>query len=389
MRLAIVTPVFPPYLSGMGNIAWQNAVLLTKRGYKVTVFTPRYENSLLREEIINGVVVKRLLPKIQYGNAAWIIGWEKELADFDIVHLHYPFIGGVGEVLQAKKKYCWPLVLTYHMDLLAGGWKGIFFLGYQKIILPRLIKATDKVLVSTLDYAKSSGYLSKFLKSVPKKFSEAPFGVDTNKFRPVDNIEISGLQDLRRELDLKEKEKTVLFVGGLDKAHAFKGIEILLQAWLRIKNAKLVIVGKGDCQREFEMRTKVGGLTNSVRFAGKVEIDKLVKYYQLSDVLVLPSVNRSEAYGIVLLEAMACGKPIVTSDLPGVRTQVSKDRGLLFPAGNSVALSNALEKILVDDEYSLQLGKNARQWVTGHRTLNQEIDKLETVYNSLALQSKM
>lgn len=388
MRVAMVTPVFPPYRSGISQVAWQESVLLAKRGYDVTVFTPRYEWNQSREEMLDGLRVRRVRPRAQYGNAAWLTGCAEELDGFDLAHLHFPFIGGAGEILRAKKKYHWPLIVTYHMDLLSGGWKGTFFAVYQALILPKLVESSDKILVSTLDYAKASR-LAKFLERSPEKFAEVPFGVDTDRFRPAGSDDGAELRDLRRELGLEEKEKMVLFVGGLDKAHAFKGVEILLQAWPQIKNAKLVIVGDGERRQEMEIRIKIGGISDSVRFVGRVDTEKLVRYYQLCDVSVLPSVNGSEAYGMVLLEAMACGKPVVASDLPGVRSQVGQDRGLLFPAGNSVEMSESLNKILADDEDRKRIGENARQWVVCHRTLNQEMDLLEAVYNSLALPSKI
>lgn len=389
MKIAIITPVFPPYLAGIGNVAAQEAAGLAQKGMEVTVFTPDYG------KYIQGDGVKRLKPFLKFGNAAWLLNLEKELHDFDIIHLHYPFIGAVGAVLQCKK----PLIVTYHMDLVGRGWKGLFFKIYTRLVLPKVVKTANKILVSSFDYAQN-GFLAPYLKKWPEKFVEAPFGVKlychSRGSLPTGqaggNLEIvvnsddnrspirSGMTELKRSAQNDKTDKIILFVGALDKAHYFKGVDVLLDAMKNLKY-KLVIVGDGDLRQYYEAKAKKLKINDRVVFAGRVNDEDLSKYYQQADVFVLPSIDKSEAYGMVLLEAMVNGLPVIASNLPGVRSLVGKDRGLLVESGNAHELARALSDILSNDEKRRAMAVAAKKWVSENRTVEQEINKIIEIYH--------
>ncbi|HBX16094.1 MAG: Glycosyltransferase (Modular protein) [Candidatus Magasanikbacteria bacterium GW2011_GWC2_41_17] len=359
MKIAIITPVFPPYLAGIGNVAAQQAAGLARKGIDVTVFTPWYPDRDC-SEISLPYRVYRVWPDISHGNAAWIRKMPAEISSFDIIYLHYPFIGAIGAVLRCKK----PLVVTYHMDLVGRGWKGLFFKIYTYLTLPKIVKIADKILVSSMDYAERS-YLAPFLKKWSEKFVEAPFGVALPK------IEENFLNNKTGE--------TILFVGALDKAHYFKGVDILLDAVSDLKY-KLIIVGDGDLRSNYEEKAKKLKIGDRVIFAGRVSSEKLSAYYQSADVFVLPSIDKSEAYGMVLLEAMAHGLPVIASNLPGVRGLVGEDRGLLVEPGDAEKLSQALTKILSDKLKCRAMGEVAKKWVEENRTIEKEINKIIEVY---------
>ena len=356
MKIAIITPVFPPYLAGIGNIAAQEAAGLKQRGMDVTVFAPDYG----KDATDNGI--KRLKPFLKFGNAAWLLNLDKELSSFDVVHLHYPFIGAIDAVLRYKK----PLIVTYHMDLVGRGWKGLFFKIYTCLTLPKIINAADKILVSSLDYAQN-GFLAPYLKKWPEKFIEVSFGIELKSRN--DN---SFLND--------RTDKIVLFVGALDKAHYFKGVDILLDAVSCLKY-KLIIVGDGDLRSRYEEKVKKLKIGDMVVFTGRVSDEKLSEYYQSANVFVLPSIDKSEAYGMVLLEAMAHGLPVIASNLPGVRGLVEKDRGLLVEPGNIEKLSQALTRILSDESKHREMGASAKKWVEENRTIEKEINKIIEAYH--------
>ncbi|MBI5023319.1 MAG: glycosyltransferase [Candidatus Magasanikbacteria bacterium] len=378
MKIAIITPVFPPYLAGIGNVAAQQATGLKQKGMKVAVFTPDYGKD------VPGDGVRRLKPFLKFGNAAWILNLDKELADFDIIHLHYPFIGVIDAVLRCKK----PLVVTYHMDLVDRGWKWLFFKIYIYLTLSKVIKKADKILVSSMDYAQH-GFLAPYLKKWPEKFVEASFGVELPR-----DIKDSCLSAGRLRCAQNDKNeiasalprndnKMVLFVGALDKAHYFKGVDILLDAMKDLKY-KLIIVGDGDLRSHYEEKAKKLKMCDRVIFVGRVSDEKLSEYYQSADVFVLPSIDKSEAYGMVLLEAMAHGLPVVASNLSGVRSLVGEDRGLLVEPGNIKELALALTKILSDDENRRVMGLAAKKWVEENMTVKKEINKIVEIYSTLA-----
>ena len=146
----------------------------------------------------------------------------------------------------------------------------------------------------------------------------------------------------------KDSHRKILFVGALDKAHYFKGVDVLLKA-MRDLEYKLMIVGDGDLRSYYEAKAKNLGIDDGVVFTGRVSNEELSRYYQSADVFVLPSIDKSEAYGMTLLEAMAHGLPVVASNLPGVRSLVGEDRGLLVEPGDSSDLARVLTEILIDD----------------------------------------
>jgi len=248
------------------------------------------------------------------------------------------------------------------MDVCGQGAMKFFFKLHKSLILPRIVKISDKVIFTSMDYGQNS-YLAEFFKKDPKKFIEVPNGVDSNNFysAPKDNI-------LLEKYEITEDEKIVLFVGGLDKAHYFKGIEYLIEAMSRLRNSqylwRLLIVGEGDLKKYYVSLVDQFRLKSKVIFAGYVSNEDLPKYYNLADVAVLPSVDKSEAFGLTLVEAMSCGKPVVASNLPGVRSVVTeKMNGLLVEPGNSDDLAAKINYFLSDSQQSYDFGKAGRNKV--------------------------
>lgn len=391
MKVAIITPVFPPYFGGIGQVAFREATGLARLGNQITVFTPLYRSlKVLPEEKEDDYKIKRIKPYFQFSKAAWLPQLSNQFKDFDLIHLHYPFIGATSAVLKFKKTNPQiPLIATYHMDLTGRGWKKIFFKFYSRITLPKLLQESDKIIVSSLDYAQN-GQLKDSLASQPQKFVEMPFGIDTNRFQPRSKPIF-----LLQKYGLKNKDKIILFVGALDKAHYFKGVDILLKSFQKLcymlphtrassvrgrhVTCYMLIVGDGDLRPYYEKQARALGVANKVIFADRVAEDDLPFFYNLADVFVLPSQDRSEAYGLVLLEAMAAGVPVIASDLPGVRTNVSPERGILVKPGDAEDLARALSEILSDEEKRKQMGERAREWVRVERAVEKEIEELDKI----------
>lgn len=353
MKVAMITPVWPPIIGGIGSVAQNNALGLKKIGISVTVFTPDYN----RGEISSELEVIKVRPQLKYGNAALLLDLPKKFVTYDIVHLHYPFLGAAEVVLGAKRKARWKLILHYHHDLVGVGWRSIFFKIYNRLFLGKIIKAADKIFVTSLDYAANSDiriYYQKF----KGKFIEVPNGVSAARFFPCPPAE-----NLIKKYNLDNK-KILLFVGGLDSAHYFKGVDILINSLAKIFNAKLLIVGEGNLKASYQKLAASLNISDRVIFAGRVLADALPKYYNLADILILPSIDKSEAFGLVLLEAMACGKPVVTSNLPGVRSVVAdNETGLLAKAGDSSDLVEKINYLLSNPDICLKLGEAGRQQV--------------------------
>ncbi len=389
MRIAQVTPVYPPYRGGIGAVAFEYAKRLRERGYEVEVLTPDYSPSLRTDPPFNppfekgGESVHHLKPLLKIGNAAVVPGLYRKLDNFDIVHLHYPFFGGAEFVAAWKLFSKKPLITTYHMDVFGSGFKNVFFRTYGKLVKGITLANSDRVLVSSLDYAKNSS-IGEYVARRKSHVVEMPFGIDIERFYP--NRRQPSLPPAGAGAPaniMEHKLPTIIFVGGLDRAHYFKGVSILLRALRRIKDVpwSLHIIGEGDLRQGYEKLSADFGLTDRVRFMGSVSDEGLPNFYQEADLHVLPAIDSSEAFGIVTLEAAASGLPSIVSDLPGVRSVIEEGKtGLLARAGDPRSLASALENLLIDHDRRRRMGMAARERVEEKYAWPKLIDKLEAVY---------
>lgn len=382
MRIAIISPTFPPYPGGIGNVAAFNARELAKLGHEVEIFTPKYKEV---EEEIKDLKINRIKPLLKYGNAAFLPALHWMLKDFEIIHLHYPFFGGAETIWLYRrkiKKTGAKIVLHYHMDVVGQGIFKTIFSFHKKILLPKIIKLADKVIVTSTDYGKNSD-LAKWMFKNPKKFYELPNGVDTDLFFPAPKDEA-----LIKKNNINPDDKVVLFVGGLDQAHYFKGVEYLVEAMSRLRdknyNWKLVIVGKGELVKHYQSLVSQLRIDRQVIFSGYVPSEDLPKYYNLADVVVLPSIDKSEAFGLTLIEAMACAKPVVASNLVGVRSVVDdQTNGLLTEPKNIDDLATKINYLLTNSDVASQFGQAGRKKVEEKYDWGRIGDELERLYKEI------
>lgn len=392
MKVAHVVCAFPPVRGGIGNVAFEFARILSKIGHEVTVFTVDNPSpvffkknkeqrvcDLNSEEIYNSgeaqikekFKIVRLKPLFRYGYAAFLPQLFWRLNNFDIIHLHYPFYGA-AEIILLKKIFAgqkMKLIVHYHMDTIGAGLKGIIFKLHRLIIFPFLIKLADTVTCASLDYIKHSNS-SFFYEKYNKKFRQTLFGVDLDFFKPLNNT--------------KEKsKKNILFVGRLDKAHYFKGLKNLLEAVKKLENNswKLLIVGDGDLRPYYEKLTQGLVIGNRVEFVGNASPEKLAEYYRRSYVLVLPSTDKSEAFGLVLLEAMASGTPVIASNLPGVRSVFKNGKeGLSIKPGDVNDLVSKLRAILKYEKMADEMGRAARDLAEKKYSWDEVGERLNLIY---------
>lgn len=333
MRVAVVVSTFPPYKGGMGNVASAHAEALRRAGHEVTVFAP-------------GV---NLRPLARIGNAAAAPQLLWKLRGFEAVELHYPFFGGAEWVWLWKKIFGRRarLAVLYHMDTVGRGLAGFVFRFYRRLLLKPILGAADAIVVTSRDYLASSQ--AGFAAADPR-VREVPLSVDTERFHPDAAV---------------PKEPAALFVGALDRAHYFKGIHVLLEAFARVlkavPEARLSVVGDGDLRHDYERQAVRLGIEKRVWFVGKVPDGQLPDRYRLASFLVLPSVDRSEAFGLVTLEAAASGTPAVVSDLPGVRTVVEDGvTGRRVRPDDPEALARAMTDFFIERDRTAAMGQAAR-----------------------------
>lgn len=241
---------------------------------------------------------------------------------------------------------------------------------------------SDRVIVTSIDYAKNSN-IAGMLAKTPAKFIEVPNGVDANHFAPQSKDE-----SLLQKHQINQTDKVVLFVGGLDKAHYFKGIEYLVEAMSILKQAtyewRLVVVGEGELRRDYQDLAAQLGIDNKVIFTGYVPNDDLVKYYNVADVVVLPSVDKSEAFGLTLVEGMSCAKAVIASNLAGVRGVIDQEiNGLVVQPRDANDLATKVNFILMHQTLAGEYGLAGREKVL--RKYNWKIigEQLDNLYKNL------
>lgn len=351
MRITHVTSTFPPYRGGTGNVVYHQARELARLGHDVRVVTAGAR--VAASDDPPGVRVHRLPALFGAGNAAALRGMGACLDASHVVHLHYPCYGAGEQVAWQCRRRRIPYVVTYHQDALFPFPASLAAHLHHALAGAWILRGARLVAATTPDYAAHS----RLRALPPGRVVELPNGVDVERFRP--DVDASA-QRVRHGLHLSRA--VVLFVGGLDRPHYFKGVPVLLRALAALPDADLVVAGEGDLRPAYERQAASLGVRRRVHFAGRVADEELPRYYALADVAALPSTTRGEAFGLVLLEAMASGKPVVASRLPGVRTVVEDGAtGLLAMPGDAADLAAKLAALLGDGELRARMGAAGRR----------------------------
>ena len=354
----------------MGTVAFYEAQLTAAAGVDVTVFTPR---TGIPPAPVPGVRVVPLPSLLARGNAACLPAVMRHVAHYDVIHLHYPFFG-TAELLAVRRFLAGPpLILQYQMDVIGRGWLAHVFRWHRRLLLPLIVRAADAIIVTSSDYASSS-FLAPRMDSLQPRLAVIPAGVDLGRFSPTGEADAIVLQ-------FAGGRRVIFFLAGLDRAHYFKGLHVLLQALTMVPDAVLVVGGDGDQRPYYQAQATRLGVGDRVRFAGKITDAALPGHYRAADIVVLPSIDRTEAFGLVLLEAMACGRPVVASRLPGVRTLVEEGRnGYLAEPENAADLADKIVRCIRDES---ELGPYTRRWVEERFSWEAIGERLLALYQSV------
>ncbi|MBT9150975.1 MAG: N-acetyl-alpha-D-glucosaminyl L-malate synthase [candidate division WS2 bacterium] len=375
MKIAQVSATFPPYMAGTGNVCYHYAMELAKLGHDVTVFTSRYPNEDF--EYPESIKVTRFKPLFRIGNAPFIPQLLR-IKDYDIIHLHYPFFFG-GEMIYLHwklrgEKY----VVSYHNNVDIRGFLEMPVKMHSKLISKRILTNAEKVIVPTLDFYNSSVRNMFNLKET--KVVEIPNGVDLSLF-------VGEGKEVRARYNLDESCRVILFVGALDKAHYYKGLEILMGSFKQLlskyKDIKLMIIGDGNLKKHYVNLSKEYNIEKSTIFTGKIyNFEDLAKHYLACDIVVYPTIT-IESFGMVLIEAMAAEKPVIGSNVPGIRVVVDDGvNGFLVKPKNVEELTSKIDYLLENEDIMKEFGKRGRKKVEEKYSWGKIVRKVEEVYDN-------
>lgn len=363
-----VLQVYKDYSPVLGGI--ENHIRLLCRGLRdcpdieptVLVTSPKTRTSI--EEIDGVRVIKagRLATISSTPISLSLFYWMNRL-EADLIHLHTPYpVGELAYLLCGRGR---KMVVTYHSDVVRQKYLRPFY----EPILKRILFQSSAIVASSPNYIRTSRYLAPWV----KKCVVIPYGIDLERLALTDSVR-QRVEEIRQT----HGHPLILFVGLL---RYYKGLSFLIEAMRQI-DARLLVVGEGPERKKWESLRRKLSLKEKVTFLGHVSDPELVALYHASDVSVLPSIHRSEAFGIVQLEAMACGKPVVSTELDTGTSFVNLHgtTGLVVPPEDSTALAKAINDLLSDPGLRHSLGEAARGRVKDQFSSRTMLENLLQLY---------
>jgi rhamnosyl/mannosyltransferase len=286
--------------------------------------------------------------------------------DTDIMQFHAPFpLGDLACLLSGFKG---KVIVWWHSDIISQR----ILARLIRPIIYAFLKRADLIIVATENHIKGS----KVLKEFESKCKVIPFGLDVHEF------EFKGPKKyLSHKLTAPGKVK-ILFVG---RIVYYKGIDVLIEAMKSVSGAELFIVGAGVMEAEYTRFVRQNKLDETIHFLGYLAFDKLKAAYSDCDIFVLPSINAVEAFGLVQIEAMYYGKPVINTNLAtGVPlVSIHNETGLTVEPGDSQALAAAIQRLVDDRELRQSLGANAAKRVREQYTIDKMINSVYEEYEKI------
>lgn len=291
--------------------------------------------------------------------------WLRRCAEgMDILHFHLPNPLAAVSYLLAKPSG--KLIVHYHSDIV----RQALLLRLYRPWLERFLDRADRIIATSPNYIRSS----PFLAPRAAKCTPIPFGVDLKKFERTPEVEQEA-ERIRRQYG----ERLVLFIG---KIRYYKGLQFLIEA-MREVDAHLLVIGDGPLLGSFLRQRESLPYGQRLSFLGQVP--SVVPYYYASRVFCLPSFLRSEAFGVVQIEAAACGLPIVNTRIDSGVPFVSPDgvSGLTVEPRSPKALAEALNRLLSDEALRERLGRQARQRAQEEFSIERMGERILKVYREV------
>ena len=349
MKILEILTYYRPHISGLTIYVERLSKALADQGHSVTVLTSQYDKKLPLLDTKDGITIRRvpvafriskgvIMPS--FGPTAWkMVKWA------DIVHLHLPQFDAPGVAIRGRM-YSKPVVLTYHSDLRLPG--GMFNKIVNRVVymMNRIAGGlADAVVTYTYDFGSHSPYLSHYL---GKKLYVIPPPV---QLTPVDSEEVGQFRD---RYNLEDK----WVIGISARMAAEKGIEILLEALPSVLEKypnTIVLHASPEAIGEDTYAEQLAPLLNQHRehyhLLGALHGSELTAFYRNIDCLVMCSLNNTETFGLVQIEAMMNNVPSIASNLPGVRQPVTMTgMGEVTPIGDPAALAAAISRVFANPE---------------------------------------
>ncbi len=343
MRILIALSYYRPHYSGLTIHAEREALALVRRGHQVTVLTSRFDDRLPAREVKDGVEIVR--PRVVFRISKGVImpamplwAW-KLVKSADVVHLHAPQLDAalIASIAKIQKK---TVILTYHCDMhLPQGFVHSMANIASNLANHLTARLADRIVHNTMDYAENSPFLKHYL---PKVTPILP-PVEVKAINEVDR------KAFREKFRLSADDR---IIGMAARLATEKGAEYLAEALPKVlerfPKARVLFMGPyqnivGEEAYAARLAPLLAELGDRWSFLGILSPVEMAAFFHECEVTILPSINSTESYGLVQVESMTCGTPVIASDLPGVRVPVqSTGMGMVVPTANPVILAQAI-----------------------------------------------
>lgn len=350
MRVLLSLTYYRPHVSGLTIYVERLGRALVARGHEVTVLTSRHDPALSREEILNRIRVVRVPVAFRVGKGPVMpmlgIVATRLIREHDVVSLHLPMFDAAG-IAARGRLFRKPTLLTYHCDLqLPAGIvnkvtdQAVFAANYAGARL------AHRIVAYTQDYADHSRLLRRFRGKTtivpPPVVMPSPLAEEVAAFRQTHGLDGRPV------------------IGFASRFATEKGIEYLVDAMpellRRFPNLKVLFAGPyrdviGEEEYRRRLTPRIDALGDHWSFLGTLGPKALPAFYGSLDALLMTSVNSTESFGLVQVEAMLCGTPVVVTDLPGVRQPVrATGMGEVVAVADSAALADGITRVLTDPD---------------------------------------
>lgn len=344
MRILAVTPYYAPEGGGLERYAHETLRRLSSRGHDIKAMANTRQG--LADNVDDGLHVTRSRAPLHLGNAPVdpralrrfrlaIRSWQP-----DVVLGHAPVPFPAEMACAAARKESVPFVLTYHAGRMRGSTVALDALAtVARATMERRMFQDSRRLIAVSNFVRDAA-----LAGFSERVTVVPPGVDSDRFTS------SGAR----------RGREILFVGPLDRAYQWKGVDVLWQAFQQVRvaypDARLRLVGSGDRLEEFRRRAD-----EAIEVTPRLSEEGLVDAYRRAAVTVLPSTTDAEAFGMVLAEANACGTPVVGSRIGGIPDFIEHGRnGFLASPGDAADLADKIGALLADRRMARRMGAAGR-----------------------------
>ena len=370
MKILLVTPYFYPKIGGVENYTYHLARQLERdHGYEVVIVTSSERGEKSSQTKIGGLKVYRLGYRFKFSNTPIGFGWFSEIRRIiqteqpELINAHspVPFMADVAQLASGKL----PFVITYHAGSMKKGKPAIdaVIRVYETLVLGRVFRKAKRIIAVSPQYAADE------LGRYAEKLDLIQPGVDISAFTPKP----------------KKTKNQVLYIGRIERSSDWKGIPYLLEAIAELApkqpSLQLTLVGDGDGVEYYRRQAAQLGIADQVVFAGQQHGADLHAALHNANVLVLPSTSESESFGIVLIEAMASGTPVIGSNIGGIPSVIDDGvSGLLVEPKDSVGLAKAIDRVLHDSALAKRLAAAGRSKVIGSFQWSSQTAKTAAVF---------